>query len=125
METGVKADMRSDDEQAVSRGHRRSAEDERVPVTNLASPVTLAGPAAATARRNLRAAEGGPNLRLLETLASVKDVMNEMLELLNRNTNAVVQVGDSVTNLSVALDTCMRLDERTRNPKAVAREETP
>ena len=125
METGERADMGSDDAHAASRGHRRSAEDERVPVANLISPVTPAGPAAAIARRNLRPAEGGPDLRLLKTLASVKDVMKEMLELLNRNTIAVVQVRESVTNLSVALETCMRLDERTRNPKADTGEESP
>ena len=51
--------------------------------------------------------------------------MNEILEHLNRNTNAVVQVRESVTNCSVVLESCMRLDERTRNPKAAVEEGTP
>lgn len=48
--------------------------------------------------------------------------MNEILEHLNRNKNVVVQVGEPVTNLSAGLETCIRLDQRTINPKAAIAE---
>lgn len=125
METGERADMGSNDEHAATRGHSRSGQDERVSMTNFISPVMPSGLAAATARRSIRAADGGRDGRLWEALVSVKDVMNEVLQHLNRNTKAVVQVGESVPNLSIPLETCMRLDERTRNPKAAVEERAP
>lgn len=49
--------------------------------------------------------------------------MGRILEHLNRNTAAVVQIGESVSNLGVTVEVCIRLDRSTSGKNAVDEEQ--
>ena len=105
--------MRSDENDNTESENSRLGRDGRTSMPSVTRPVTPVGLAPAAERRSFREAEKSPSDGLFDALISVKGVMEKILVHLNRNTSAVVQVGESVTDLSVAVETCMRLDRST------------
>ena len=102
--------MRSDETDNTESDHSRFGRDGHTSMPSVTSPVTPVGPAPPIERRSFREAEKISSDGLFDALNSVKEVMEKILGHLNRNTAAVVPVGESVTDLSVAVETCMRLD---------------
>ena len=55
---------------------------------------------------------------MLKVLASFKDVMDDVLSHMSRNTTAIVEMGTAVTNLGIALETGLRGAKRTADDTA-------
>lgn len=82
------------------------------------SPVTPASSGLGGSRRSLAREDsvqdevvGFSGLRA--AFADMKDVLQGILTHLEKNTAAVVEVGDSVSNLRLAIEMCLRVDRRT------------